>query len=156
MCLQASPTTIYSKNAVCLMYLTRISFLCAVIGVATIVSACSTTPPPGCPYTKADVDNIRQLANSGSDESLQELAEIYRMGRCVRQDNRYAFKLSQQAAVLGNIDSQREVAKGYYSGQGVKQDLLKAEYWFRVAAEQGDSYSQHQLGMIYDKGIGVD
>jgi len=96
------------------------------------------------------------LAEDGDVNSLNMLAQLYRLGLGVQQDDEAAFELYEQAANLGSDEAQVNVAFQLLTGKGVDQDREKAASWFAKAADRGNALAQYNLGLMYEKGIGVE
>ena len=96
------------------------------------------------------------LAEKGDVDSLNMLAQLYRLGLGVQQDDAKAFELYEQAANRGSADAQVNVAFQLLTGKGVEQDREQAASWFAKASDRGNALAQYNLGLMYEKGIGVE
>ncbi len=96
------------------------------------------------------------LAEKGDVNAINMLAQIYRLGLGVQQDDSKAFELYDQAAKLGSPEAQVNVAFQLLTGKGVDRNPETAASWFAKAADQGNALAQYNLGLMYEKGIGVD
>ena len=94
-------------------------------------------------------------AEEGNVDALVNLAQLYRLGLGVEQDDTKAFELYEKAAQEGSDDAQVNVAFQLLMGKGVGQDRERAAGWFAKAADQGNPLAQYNLGLMYEKGIGV-
>jgi len=96
------------------------------------------------------------LAEEGNVDALRNLAQMYRLGLGVEQDDEKAYDLYRQAANLGSDQAQVNIAFQLLTGKGVEQDRSKAAAWFARAADAGNPLAQYNLGLMYEKGIGVE
>ena len=96
------------------------------------------------------------LAEKGNVNALNMLAQVYRLGLGVQQDDTKAFELYNQAAERGSPEAQVNVAFQLLTGKGVDRSPETAATWFAKAADQGNALAQYNLGLMYEKGIGVD
>jgi serine/threonine protein kinase len=94
-------------------------------------------------------------AEVGEIESQCILAEAYRIGRGVKQDDVQAFYWYKKAADQGNLIAQYRVAEAYRLGHGVDKDEAQASSWYKEAAEKGVADAQFRLGKFYRYGTGV-
>ncbi len=94
-------------------------------------------------------------AEEGDVDALVNLAQLYRLGLGVNQDDTKAFELYEKAAQQGSDDAQVNVAFQLLMGKGIDQDREGAANWFAKAADQGNALAQYNLGLMYEKGIGV-
>jgi len=94
-------------------------------------------------------------AEEGNVDALVNLAQLYRLGLGVDQDDAKAFELYEKAAQQGSDDAQVNVAFQLLMGKGADQDRQEAAGWFAKAADQGNALAQYNLGLMYEKGIGV-
>ena len=86
------------------------------------------------------VQTLEQRAEQGNAIAQATLANAYRTGEGVPQDDTEAFKWYRKAAEQGVATAQRVVGHAYRTGSGVKQDSVEAYAWFAVAtsANQAD------------------
>ncbi len=96
------------------------------------------------------------LAEKGNVNALNMLAQVYRLGLGVQQDDTKAFELYDKAAERGSPEAQVNVAFQLLTGKGVDRSPETAATWFAKAADQGNALAQYNLGLMYEKGIGVD
>ena len=92
----------------------------------------------------------RKAGDQGNARALRELAEAYREGLGVDQDEEKAFELFRQAAELGDPEAMGQLGDYYYAGEFVERDIDASFEWYKRAAEKGDVYSQFTLGFRYD------
>jgi len=95
-------------------------------------------------------------AEQGNVDALVNMAQLYRLGLGVDQDDAKAYELYEKAANKGSDDAQVNVAFQLLMGRGVDQDREAAAGWFAKASDRGNALAQYNLGLMYEKGIGVD
>lgn len=76
------------------------------------------------------------------------LAEAYRCGDLIEQNDEQAAHWYLQAATQGEPHAQMQLGKMYWEGRGVEQDYDQAEYWLENSADQGSAESQYQFGQF--------
>ena len=86
---------------------------------------------------RPDVDAIRELAEKGDAQAQFELAEIYRFGKGVVQDNYVALEWFTKAAEQGDPYAMYHLGIMYSSGLGTPQNCAKAIKCFADAREHG-------------------
>lgn len=97
-----------------------------------------------------------ELAEQGHGEARFRLAEMYRNGDGVEQDDRTALRWYRLAAETGLVIAQNYMGWIYENGiVGVRQDYTEAVKWWRLAAAQGSASAQNNLGMMHHFGRGV-
>ena len=101
------------------------------------------------------LDLWEPAAEKGNVDALVNMAQLYRLGLGVEQDDAKAFELYEKAAQQGSDDAQVNVAFQMLMGKGVDQNREGAAGWFAKAADQGNALAQYNLGLMYEKGIGV-
>ena len=94
-------------------------------------------------------------AERGDAEAQFMLAQNYRLGQTLRQNDRKAFKWYMRAAEQGHSSAQSCVGTLYDLGWGVGKDSAEAARWHRLSAEQNNKWGQENLGMMYMFGHGV-
>lgn len=94
-------------------------------------------------------------AERGDAEAQYMLAQNYRLGQTLRQNDQKAFKWYLRAAEQGHSGAQTNVGTLYALGWGVGKDSAEAVKWHRLSAEQNDKWGQENLGMMYLLGHGV-
>ena len=102
-----------------------------------------------------DLENLLPLADQGDVKAQRSLAERYRKGDGVPQDDRESAKWYRRAAEQGCIEAQSYLGVMYEGGRGIRQNHVRAVKWFERAAEQGDCFAQYDLGIMYERGRGV-
>lgn len=114
----------------------------------------------------AAVENNKQLALTKSGISLRIwgaenlgdpldqllLADDYRNGNGLDQDDKKSIYWYRKAAEQGNKHGQACLGIGYRDGRGIEQNDEQAVFWLRKAAEQGSEYGQVSLGCMYMNG----
>lgn len=98
---------------------------------------------------------LRAAAEKGDAAKQYELAQRYRYGQDVRQDDAEALKWLRRAAEGGSADAQHDLGFRYELGEGVQEDYAEAVRWYRRAVEKQHSGAQINLGELYLKGKGV-
>lgn len=104
---------------------------------------------------KEAISHWEPAAEEGNVDALVNLAQLYRLGLGVEQDDAKAFELYEKAAQEGSDDAQVNVAFQLLMGKGTDQNRERAAGWFAKAADQGNALAQYNLGLMYEKGIGV-
>ncbi len=102
------------------------------------------------------IEQWEPLAEEGNVDALRNLAQMYRLGLGVQQDDEKAYELYRRAANLGSDQAQVNIAFQLLTGKGVAQNRSKAAAWFARAADAGNPLAQYNLGLMYEKGIGVE
>lgn len=103
----------------------------------------------------ADVDKVRDSAESGDANGQDTLGNMYIQGSGVARDPSEAVKWWRKAAEQGKADAQYNVGIAYFSGEGAPKDPTEAVKWWRKAAEQGLAEAQNRLGWAYGIGFGI-
>ena len=101
------------------------------------------------------LQELKKAAEQGHAKAQYNLAQIYRNGTGVPQDDKEAVKWFQLAAEKGQAQAQSNLGFMYANGRGALQDDKEAAKWFQLAAEQGHAQAQKNLGFMYDNGRGV-
>ena len=104
---------------------------------------------------EADLQWLRERAESGDPVAQYNLGQRYRRGRGVPQDDAQAAVWYRKAADQGDARAQYNFGAAYADGRGVPQDDAQAAVWFRNAANQGHARAQYHLGVSYAEGDGV-
>jgi TPR repeat protein len=94
---------------------------------------------------------LQQLAEQGNAPAQFHLAQMYRDGQGVTQNNDQALIWYRKAAEQGQVEAQNYLGWFYSAAQ----DYSPAVAWYRKAAEQGYAEAQYNLGWLYAKGRGV-
>lgn len=108
------------------------------------------------PALAIDIEETRDLAESGDAWYQTELALMYHRGQGVNKNYEEAVRWYRLAAEQGFSKAQANLGVMYGEGHGVVQDYTEAARWFRMAAEQGNALAQHHLGLLYGTGKGVE
>jgi uncharacterized protein len=106
----------------------------------------------------ADIDELKQKAQSGDVTAQMQLADAYETGKGVRADRFQAFDWYLKAAEAGNPEAQNIVGVNLRTGDGGLKDPVKALVWYRKSAAQGNAEAMFNLGTAYynGDGIGID
>ncbi|HEX9768550.1 MAG TPA: tetratricopeptide repeat protein [Kiloniellales bacterium] len=102
------------------------------------------------------LEQLQTLAEKGDPEAQYRLAEKYRIGFPVDQDEAKAMALYERSAGQGFAASQFRLGELYEEGEMVERDLGKALDSYRAAAHQGHAGAQYALAHIYHLGSGVE
>jgi len=97
----------------------------------------------------AEMEKIRQLAESGDDEAQYQLGIAYYEGKDATKDYAEALRWLMPAAEQEHAAAQYYLGLMYNNGHGVTRDVKEAVKWFRLAAEQGLANAQAALGLVY-------
>jgi tetratricopeptide (TPR) repeat protein len=111
---------------------------------------------------KEAISLFSKAAQQGHAHAQNNIAEMYRAGQGVAQNENEAIKWFRKAAEQGIPNAQNNLGLACKTGEGTKQSDSEAVFWFRKAAEQDDyeadrgiSEAQCNLGMMYFVGQGV-
>lgn len=102
------------------------------------------------------IQELLALAEKNDADAQYELAEAYRTGAVVPENQKEALHWYRAAAELGLADAQNNLGAMYLSGLGTDKNPTDAVYWYKKAAEQLQIQAQFNLGMLYLLGTGVD
>jgi TPR repeat protein len=72
---------------------------------------------------------MRQAAEQGLPEGLEQLGRYYAQGKLVQQDKSRGVVLLREAAMLGNQKAQIELAELFIAGYGSPYDYEDAYHW---------------------------
>ncbi|MEI7669741.1 MAG: tetratricopeptide repeat protein [Pseudomonadota bacterium] len=97
--------------------------------------------------TSADIKNWRIQAENGDAEAQYDLAEAYRKGESVEQDEREAAKWYKESASQGYPDAQFAMGFVYRGGNGMPMDKVMSYMWFYLSVKNGD---QRAIGLMND------
>lgn len=104
--------------------------------------------------------NARQLSRlhyQDHVDSLCRLADCYRYGWGVEQDQKKALYLYREAAKQGSGEAQFCVAVKYFGAKpGDEASRKRGFRWCKRSAESGFVYGKAALGICYLNGIGTD
>lgn len=139
-------------------FLPFLLFFC--IGLTTSAQSSQESYEKGLDYYNQEnfeeaVNWYRKAAEQGNAQAQFELADCYRKGEGVSEDDVEAVKWYRKAAEQGDSDAQFYLGCCYDNGEGVGQNLAEAAAWYRKAAEQGHVSAQYYLGVCYENGEGV-
>ena len=149
------------SNAVRLLKLLLILFVCAAAVLATVVVMLGPYEDAKAAYNKGDYAAVRRLLSSfilalaGNSDAQHNLGVMYDNGQGVTQDYAAAMSWYRKAAEQDDAYAQTNLGFMYANGRGVPRDYAAAISWYRKAAEQGYAAAQFNLGVMYDKGQGV-
>jgi uncharacterized protein len=101
-----------------------------------------------CEYA-FEIDN---KARQGDLKSQWLLADLYKIGLCVPQNDQEAFEWVKKAADEGYIDAMRDVATFFMTGVGTTINIDQAKSYYLKAVEKNDGESAKLLGSIYENG----
>jgi len=99
-----------------------------------------------------NINEIKQLANSGNVAKQLELADYYFYKE---QNYECAFNWYQICANNDEPDGINGLGRCYSLGKGVEKDHIKAFELFKKAADKGSTKALCNLGICYSKGLGV-
>lgn len=126
----------------------------------------SSGPAPAEPYIKVPVDLAfgayqrglyvtamqeamkRLNANSNDASAMALVAELYRDGLAVKQDQDEANRWYRLAADRGDAQAQYALGLAYLEGRGVKADPKQARTWFEKAAAQNQPSALYNLAVM--------
>lgn len=130
-----------------------------------------TSSPKQAPEMKQEPTVMK--AESGDVRSQTELADRYREGKGVPQDDKAAMTLYREAAAKGDPVAQHRLGLALSSGNGVAADRVAAYVWLVMAKNGGQAVDQKtldsltrsltpgeirdirfQLGSMFERGIG--
>src|SRR5579864_7696819 len=97
----------------------------------------------------------RLAADQGSAEAQCGLANMYREGQGVPQDDKEAVWLYRLSAEKGWPPAQFNLGVMYDNGRGVPQDYAEAARWYKITADLDIADAEYNLGVLYANGKGV-
>ena len=108
-------------------------------------------------YVQQDAETAyryyEKAARNGVAEAQHELARMYRDGKTVRQDFRYAQTLEESAAAQDFYPAMRSLGFQLVNGlDGVTPDPRRGISLLNAAADDGDFGAHYLLGKIYAHG----
>ena len=145
------------SNAVRLLKLLLILFVCAAAVLATVVVMLGPYEDAKAAYNKGDYAAVRRLLSSfilalaGNSDAQHNLGVMYDNGQGVTQDYAAAMSWYRKAAEQGDAYAQTNLGVMYYSGRGVPQDYVQAHMWWSLAAAKGDADAINNLDQIAAK-----
>ena len=89
-------------------------------------------------------------------EAQLALAQIYREGKGMNKNIKYAIYWLEQAAQQDNIEAITALAKIYEQGLSVNRNYAKAFVWYEKLASQEIEIAQYKLAEYYRQGLGVE
>ena len=84
------------------------------------------------------------------------VAQAYKEGSGIEQDDRKAVKWYQELAKSGDANALCNLGVCYSIGKGVKQDYKKAVFYYAAAAAKDHAEAIYDLGICYSRGDGVE
>lgn len=99
---------------------------------------------------------LRVDGEQGDAVASFALAQMYKTGKGIEQNDVKAAECYLKAAEQGYAKAQFNLGMMYRRGEGVEQSDVKAVEWYLKAAEQGDIKAQFSLAVMYSKGKGVE
>lgn len=143
----------------------RTAQLLALLAAALVMGGCLSTVQSFSDRSKADdalyLENdhetayryYEKAARNGDAEAQHELAKMYRDGKIVRQDFRYAQTLEENAAAQNFAPAMRTLGFQLVNGlYGVAPAPRRGVSLLNAAAEDGDVSAHYLLGKIYAHG----
>ena len=88
---------------------------------------------------------LKILSEKGHAESQYKLAEMYRSGNGILENDSKALMWFQEAAAQGNAAAQASLGDMYQDGEGISKNNIKAFIWKSVAKQQGHYASLYRL-----------
>lgn len=107
------------------------------------------------PVSPETVAIVTRMAEQGEANAQYQLAQLYRTGNAVEQDDSIAAKWYSLAARQGHASAEANLGAHYALGQGVAQDERIAVELYRRAAAKGHAFAQYNLGLSLSEGKGV-
>ena len=111
-------------------------------------------------YVKEDYSIAREFYKKGVREddsgSINNLAELYRLGLGGDTDYGTAIQLYKQAERLGSLHALFNLGEMHRDGHGVDVNIKEALNWFLLAANKGFLDAMYQVALIYQKGIDLE
>jgi TPR repeat protein len=123
------------------------------------MTLCSSVALANCYDKKASPDSnyqrCSQEALKGDSIAQYYMAQMYRKGDGVTQDDKEALRWYRKAAVQEYRLAQFNLGWMYDTGQGVEANPEEAIAWYGEAAKQGDPYGPFNIGIFYYTGTSV-
>jgi serine/threonine protein kinase len=98
---------------------------------------------------------LREAADLGDANAMEELGESYRTGEGLSKDGLEATRWFLRAATAGNSSAMVSLGALYLLGDGVPQSDDEAVRWFQRAADLKNSAGLYDLARLYENGAGV-
>ncbi len=99
---------------------------------------------------------LEKAADAGDAVSALRLADCYRNGWGVSQNQNEALSYYRNASSVGNLLAINRLGTCYENGRGCEVDSLSAFKAYQLAAMFGQMNAQYNLGECYRKGIGTE
>ncbi len=99
---------------------------------------------------------LKILVKAGDPEGLFHMAVYYEHGKIVKEDQKKAFKLYNQAASLGHRHAITKLGEYYIKGIATKKDPQMAARMFFQAGMMGDPVAQNSFATMLFNGEGVE
>lgn len=96
-----------------------------------------------------------RAAGGGNTDADYALAELYRHGQGVAQNDAKAMDLMRKAADERNVDAQVEYAIALFNGEGTPKNEALAAKYFLAAAAEGNPVAQNRVARMLAAGRGV-
>lgn len=101
------------------------------------------------------VELLRESAELGDAEAMEELGECYRTGDGVSKQGLEAEQWFIRAAVAGNSAAMVSLGALYWLGDGIPENSDEAAKWFQRAADKNNSSGMYDLARFYEVGRSV-
>lgn len=102
-------------------------------------------------YATMPLQQLAQSAKQGQAPAQFFLANRYKHGQGVKQDQSMAFTWFKKAADQGIPSAQLNVGQMYANGVGVKQDLKASKAYLMKAAKLGDNRASYNLAVLEER-----
>ena len=93
-------------------------------------------------------------AEAGNVIAMRRLANEYRFGHNVKEDQNLEFKYSKMAADTGDAGGIADLANCYEEGRGTQKDVVKAAALWKESAGKGDIPAMARYARCLAEGIG--
>ena len=97
--------------------------------------------------TRQELQKWRTDADNGDPEAQFNVAEAYRKGDVVEQNEQEAAKWYERAANQGYPEAMFDMGFVYRGGNGVAMDKILSYMWFYLAVKNGD---KRAMGLMND------
>ncbi len=88
-----------------------------------------------------EIAELRDKATNGDADAQFQLAEDYRKGEGVPQDDTAAREWYEKSANQGNSDAMVAMGFIYRGGSGVPMDKVLSYMWFQLAVDHGNEHA---------------
>lgn len=103
------------------------------------------------------IQDLKEQAEKGDEESLYNLGEKYLKGDGIEQNYQEALKIfTELDEKYDNTLAQFHLVDMYFKGKGCKQNDKKAFEYIRKIADKGFAFAQRDMGRMYLNGIGIE